>query len=186
MLFVCAIVLVAQFGAIAKTLCASICFASAFFVRSHYDHTGGNLDLKTDGVTSKLNNNTKFCITVFVCKMILHGPNLQSWSNLCFHLNKPPRVVVGPTKEKNKVPGIDVTVGEGDKVKFGTTEAIVMDVGGHTNGHIAYYFPEAQKVFCGDALFALGCGRMFEGTPTQFWKSLRSLRELPDETTVYW
>lgn len=93
--------------------------------------------------------------------------------------------IVGPTKEKDKVPGIDVTVGEGDTVKFGDGEATVMDVGGHTNGHVAYYFPDAQNVFAGDALFALGCGRMFEGTPKQFWKSLRSLRDLPDETTVY-
>jgi len=78
-----------------------------------------------------------------------------------------------------------VAVGDGDKVEFGASEAIVLDVGGHTNGHIAYYFPDARKVFCGDALFALGCGRMFEGTPQQFWRSLKRLRDLPDETTVY-
>lgn len=79
-----------------------------------------------------------------------------------------------------------MAVGDGDKVEFGAGEAIVLDVGGHTNGHIAYYFADARKVFCGDALFALGCGRMFEGTPQQFWRSLKRLRDLPDETTVYW
>lgn len=95
--------------------------------------------------------------------------------------------IVGPADEREKIPGIDVAVGEGDTVPFGSTSgARVMDVGGHTLGHIAYYFPEAQKVFCGDALFALGCGRMFEGTPRQFWKSLKNLRDLPDETDVYW
>ena len=95
--------------------------------------------------------------------------------------------IVGPANEREKIPGIDVVVGEGDTVPFGSTSgARVMDVGGHTLGHIAYYFPEAQKVFCGDALFALGCGRMFEGTPRQFWKSLKNLRDLPDETDVYW
>ena len=94
--------------------------------------------------------------------------------------------IVGPANEREKIPGIDVAVTEGDAVPFGSTSAQVMDVGGHTLGHIAYYFPEAQKLFCGDALFALGCGRMFEGTPRQFWKSLKNLRDLPDETDVYW
>jgi hydroxyacylglutathione hydrolase len=60
-----------------------------------------------------------------------------------------------------------------------------MDVGGHTLGHIAYYFPEDKTVFVGDSLFALGCGKMFEGTPSQFWTSLKGLRDLPDDTTVY-
>ena len=59
------------------------------------------------------------------------------------------------------------------------------DVGGHTRGHIAYYFPEEKSAFVGDSLFALGCGRMFEGTPQQFWKSLQRLRNLPDDTTIY-
>lgn len=97
----------------------------------------------------------------------------------------PNRPVIGPLKEKEKIPGVDVCVGEGDRVKFGSVEATVLDVGGHTNGHIAYHFPADRKVFTGDALFALGCGRMFEGTPPQFWRSLRSLRDLPDDTTVY-
>ena len=56
---------------------------------------------------------------------------------------------------------------------------------GHTIGHIAYYFAQAEKLFCGDALFALGCGRLFEGTPDQMWTSLQKLIELPDNTGVY-
>ena len=60
-----------------------------------------------------------------------------------------------------------------------------LDVGGHTSGHIAYYFPKEKTAFVGDALFALGCGRMFEGTPEQFWASLQRLRNLPDDTTIY-
>ena len=59
------------------------------------------------------------------------------------------------------------------------------DVGGHTLGHIAFHFPEEKTVYVGDALFPLGCGKMFEGTPKQFWASLRRLRDLPDDTTVY-
>jgi hydroxyacylglutathione hydrolase len=94
--------------------------------------------------------------------------------------------VVGPKNEKEKIPGIDDAVGAGDVIEFGSTKATVMDVRGHTKGHVAYYFPEEKSVFVGDSLFALGCGRMFEGTPDQFWTSLKGLRELPDDTTVYW
>lgn len=94
--------------------------------------------------------------------------------------------IYGPAKEQAKIPGLDTPVGGGDCFLFGSFKATVMDVGGHTRGHIAYYFPDEQIVFCGDALFALGCGRMFEGTPDQFWTSLKGIRELPDATTVYW
>jgi hypothetical protein len=58
------------------------------------------------------------------------------------------------------------------------------DVGGHTLGHIAYYFPTQKTAFVGDSLFALGCGRMFEGTPQQYWTTLQSLRNLPDDTVI--
>lgn len=94
--------------------------------------------------------------------------------------------VYGPVNEKEKIPGLDVAVGAGDVVEFGESAGTVMDVGGHTRGHIAYYFPNEQTVFVGDSLFALGCGKMFEGTPSQFWTSLKGLRDLPDDTTVYW
>lgn len=94
--------------------------------------------------------------------------------------------IYGPTNEQNKIPGIDVAVGAGDTVEFGGQSSMVMDVGGHTIGHIAYYFPQESSVFVGDSLFALGCGKMFEGTANQFWTSLQGLRALPDETVVYW
>ena len=64
-------------------------------------------------------------------------------------------------------------------------EAEVIDVGGHTLGHIAYYLPAAEIAFVGDSLFALGCGRMFEGTAPQFWTSLSRLKALPQQTTLY-
>lgn len=89
--------------------------------------------------------------------------------------------------EAERIPGIDVKLNGGDDVEFGNGKfkAKVIDVGGHTKGHIAYYFPEQSCVFVGDSLFSLGCGRMFEGTPSQFWASLLRLRQLPPETTVY-
>ena len=96
-------------------------------------------------------------------------------------------IIYGPEGERNKIPGIDHAVGGGDSFTFGGGDDVqVLDVGGHTRGHIAYYIPSQNVVFVGDALFALGCGKMFEGTPSQFWSSLQTLRSLPDETTVYW
>ena len=94
--------------------------------------------------------------------------------------------IYGPKNEKEKIPGIDVAVGGGDYISFGKSQAIIIDVGGHTKGHIAYYFPTESIVFVGDSLFSLGCGRMFEGTPHQFWDSLKRLRSLPDDTWIYW
>ena len=70
-------------------------------------------------------------------------------------------------------------------VALGEWTADVIDVGGHTMGHIAYHLPASGVAFVGDSLFALGCGRMFEGTPPQFWTSLSRLRALPGETTLY-
>ena len=68
---------------------------------------------------------------------------------------------------------------------FGNNEVKVFDVSGHTIGHISFYFPREEKLFCGDALFALGCGRIFEGTPAQMWESLQKLEKLPEDTKVY-
>lgn len=93
--------------------------------------------------------------------------------------------IVGAKRDAARIPGIDVEVDDGDTFQFGNHSAQVFDVSGHTIGHIAYYFADAAMLFCGDALFALGCGRLFEGTPEQMWTSLTKLRELPDETAVY-
>jgi hydroxyacylglutathione hydrolase len=92
--------------------------------------------------------------------------------------------VYGPASET--IPGIDVGLRAGDTFEFGRTKAKVLDVGGHTRGHIAFYFETDARLFVGDSLFALGCGKMFEGTPEQFWRSLKGLRDLPDDTVVYW
>ncbi len=93
--------------------------------------------------------------------------------------------IIGPRGEGNKIPAIDHAIGEGDCVMLGTIKADVLDVGGHTLGHIAYYFADAGVSFVGDSLFALGCGRVFEGTMAQMWQSLNKLTALPAETKVY-
>ena len=92
--------------------------------------------------------------------------------------------VVAP-KEVEKLSVIDRKVGDGDTVTLGRHEACVIDVSGHTNGHIAYHFGQDDIAFVGDSVFALGCGRMFEGKPDQFWNSLKRIRDLPPETTLY-
>ena len=93
--------------------------------------------------------------------------------------------ITAPKAEADKIAGIDRTVGHGDSVSLGTFTAQVIDVGGHTMGHIAYHLPEAGVAFVGDSVFALGCGRMFEGTPPQFWASLSRIKALPSETMLY-
>lgn len=93
--------------------------------------------------------------------------------------------VVGNARDAARIPGIDVRVADGEVIALGTAQARVLDVSGHTIGHIAYWFEEAGALFCGDTLFSLGCGRLFEGTPSQMWASLSRLRELPPEVRVY-
>lgn len=93
--------------------------------------------------------------------------------------------VTASAAEASKTPAVDRGVVQGDTVAIGAFSAHVIDVGGHTNGHVAYYLPDVGVAFVGDSLFALGCGRMFEGTPPQFWDSLLRLKALPPETMVY-
>ncbi len=93
--------------------------------------------------------------------------------------------IVGPRADRERIPGIDEEVADGDTYAFGARTAKVFDVPGHTRGHIAYWFGEDAALFCGDTLFALGCGRLFEGTPVQMWDSLSKLRALPGDTRVF-
>lgn len=93
--------------------------------------------------------------------------------------------VVGADNDAARIPGIDVRVADGDRFEFGAATAKVLEVPGHTTGHIAYYFEADGMVFVGDTLFALGCGRLFEGSPEQMWNSLQKLMALPDDTVVY-
>lgn len=93
--------------------------------------------------------------------------------------------IVGPRAEAGKVPGIDVEVGDGDTYTLGAFEVRVLDTPGHTAGHISYWIPAASVAFVGDTLFAMGCGRLFEGDAKMMWNSLSKITALPDETTLY-
>ena len=93
--------------------------------------------------------------------------------------------IIGPRADAARIPGIDEQVGEGDEFLLGTHPVRVFDTPGHTRGHIVYYLPEDRVAFVGDTLFAMGCGRLFEGTPAQMWGSLQKLMQWPDDTRVY-
>lgn len=88
-------------------------------------------------------------------------------------------------QEVERIAKIDRVVAHGDEVTLGQHTARVIDVSGHTNGHIAFHLVDDGMAFVGDSVFALGCGRMFEGEPQQFWDSLERIKALPADTTLY-
>ena len=109
-----------------------------------------------------------------------HADHIGGLEDLLTRFSVP---VFGPAAEH--IDGVDHPLAEGDRVELPDLDIAftVLDVGGHTGGHIAYY--AAKLLFCGDTLFAGGCGRIFEGTPAQMWRSLAKLAALPAETRVY-
>jgi len=111
----------------------------------HYDHTGGNLELKAK-----------------------YGAK-----------------VIGSEKDKDRIPGIDITLKEGDTWMFAGHQVLVLETPGHTTGHVCYYFAGSGAIFTGDTLFNLSCGKLFEGTPQQMYSSLQKITALPDDTKVY-
>ncbi|KAJ4907328.1 Hydroxyacylglutathione hydrolase 2 [Raphanus sativus] len=111
----------------------------------HYDHTGGNLELK-DRYGAK---------------------------------------VIGSALDRDRIPGIDIALKDGEKWMFAGHEVHVMDTPGHTKGHISLYFPGSRAIFSGDTLFSLSCGKLFEGTPKQMLASLKKIIALPDDTSIY-
>lgn len=116
-----------------------------FNTHHHFDHTGGNLDLKaSSGAT-----------------------------------------IIGPAADAHRIPGIDQGVKEGDRVAFGKTSASIFDIPAHTSGHVAFWFADDKAVFTGDTLFAMGCGRLFEGTPADMFAAMAKLKTLPGDTRVY-
>jgi hydroxyacylglutathione hydrolase len=117
-----------------------------------------------------------------------HGDHVGGNSQL---IRQYPQVCVyGGAEDRGRIPGQQVFLTEGDRVQFADRVGEVFFVPGHTRAHIAYYFPGATSaepgdLFCGDTLFAGGCGRLFEGTPAQMVSSLEKLRNLPDNTNVW-
>lgn len=93
-------------------------------------------------------------------------------------------LVVGAARDRARIPGLDIDVAEGDEVYIGQATAKVIETPGHTLAHICYWFEEDALLFCGDTLFSLGCGRLFEGTAHQMWDSFAKIRALPPRTRL--
>ncbi len=117
-----------------------------------------------------------------------HGDHVGGNNKLIKHF--PDLCVYGGAEDKGRIPHQQIFLKEGDTVEFAGKTGQVFFVPGHTSGHIAYYFPpatpaETGELFCGDTIFAGGCGRLFEGTPAQMVDSIGKLRQLPDNTRVW-
>ena len=93
--------------------------------------------------------------------------------------------VTGPAAEAERIPTLDRGVSEGDRLSLGPVAAVVMEVPAHTAGHIAFHLPDEATAFVGDTMFAMGCGRLFEGSAAQMYANLGRLAALPPQTLVY-
>lgn len=93
--------------------------------------------------------------------------------------------IIASELDKPRIPGIDHSVQDGDIINIGKQTAQIISTAGHTNGHIVYYFSDSNALFCGDTLFVMGCGRLFEGSAADLWQSLQKLKALPVNTRVY-
>jgi len=99
--------------------------------------------------------------------------------------NKYSSKVIGAKRDRHRLPPLDIEVEEGKKLSVGSKTFEIYDVDGHTVGHIAYALLEDKALFSGDSLMAMGCGRLFEGTPEDMWKSLKKLKKLPKDIMIY-
>jgi hydroxyacylglutathione hydrolase len=111
-----------------------------------------------------------------------HPDHSMANPELARHFGVP---VFGHVSDRDRLPGFTSGVEEGDVVEVGRQRARVLHIPAHTRGHVAYVFDDAAAVFCGDTLFAAGCGRLFEGTPEMMFAAMRKLGALPDPTRVY-
>ena len=93
--------------------------------------------------------------------------------------------VVGPEKEKAKIPALSTFLKDGENFTFGGEPVQVIETPGHTAGHICFYFPKSGFLLAGDTMFIMGCGRLFEGTPEDMFASFQKLKALPDDTVIY-
>lgn len=93
--------------------------------------------------------------------------------------------VIGSGKDRERIPGIDIGLKDGDRWMFAGHEVYVLETPGHTDGHISFYFPGSGAIFTGDTLFSLSCGKLFDGTPEEMLVSLKKIMSLPDHTSIY-
>ncbi len=99
--------------------------------------------------------------------------------------NKYGAQIIAPQKEAHAIKGIDIKVSDGDIIKFGEENIKIIETTGHTLGSICYYFEDNKILFTGDTLFSMGCGRLFEGSAEDMFKSFQKIKSLPNDTMVY-
>ncbi|KOM44435.1 hypothetical protein LR48_Vigan05g204000, partial [Vigna angularis] len=126
----------------------------------HHDHTGGNVELKAR----------------YGAKLLLSTDANTFRAAI---------QVIGSGTDKERIPGIDIYLNDGDRWMFAGHEVRVIDTPGHTRGHISFYFPGSGAIFTGDTLFSLSCGKLFEGSPQEMMSSLKKIMSLPDDTNIY-
>jgi hydroxyacylglutathione hydrolase len=118
-----------------------------------------------------------------------HGDHIDGLSDLQLGLtafkSRPKIQVIGALNDKYRLPDLDLAVTAGQTVKLAGFTGQIYDVSGHTIGHLALHIEAINAVFTADSLMAMGCGRLFEGSPQQMWDSLLQLRNLPANTLVY-
>jgi len=93
--------------------------------------------------------------------------------------------IIGNKNDKQRIPGIDIYLKDKDEFEIGNSRFKILEMSGHTVGHVGYYFKRDGILFCGDTLFSLGCGRLFEGSPLQMVESLSKIRSLPEDTKIF-
>ena len=108
-----------------------------------------------------------------------HGDHIDAVSEL-----REGARVIGAARDAHRLPPLDVQLADGDVIEVCGVDTHVLDVSGHTIGHVAFHMPEPELAFTADSLMALGCGRLFEGTAAQMWESLQKLRALPEDTII--
>lgn len=159
------------------------CRSDNFGVLIHDSQSGltASIDAPEEGpISTKLAENNWHLNEIFTTHH--HGDHVEG--NLALKEAFGCRIT-GPASEADKIPGIDKTVGQGDTINFADMAIEVIETPGHTLGHVSYWIPSRNVAFVADTLFAMGCGRVFEGTAEMMWNSLEKLLALPDETTLY-
>lgn len=111
-----------------------------------------------------------------------HADHVQGLNELLSHHSAQ---VIGAAADAHRLPPLDRAVSEGDHIEIGSEGGSVIDVSGHTVGHLAFHFPQSAAVFTADSLMAMGCGRVFEGTMAQMFESLNKISSLTPQTTIY-
>ncbi len=167
-----------------KTLCEIVPILQDNYVPILHDNDSGLTAVvdpgTSDEILAKLTQNNWQLTHIFLTHH--HGDHIGGVKKL---VQVTGAKVVGHALDAHRLPALDVSLNDGERFEWAGMEIKVMFMPGHTLGHVAYYVPALKRLFCGDVLFAMGCGRLFEGTPAQMQDSLALIKALPADTLIY-